>query len=616
MRPPGDQRRERSESASSSHTLGREEESPAVGLLENEVVDLTEDDGLGSYQDPGPPRPSINTSAGMILHGDLVEISERQMGSYQINFILVKSIETIQGQAIIRGIPLIRTVALLGALPKKLNELCMVLHRQVDNCRIVQAPLLMDVNPHLILRKRKLVVTNAIWPLYNPHTTSRHDIRRLDRIRHYGSLICRWKMTIVSNQQGCQTKPEEEILERIQWSEVIDPSYRVSNDILRNQWRGGRIKGGSWSSAGDSDGLTVCVDHAVQQDTSVTRKYTLFDAFSGAGGVSRGAQSAGFKVAYAVDKEPSVWETYKANFPDTKLFEMPVDEAVRVMGHVRANILHLSPPCQFFSPAHTIAAAHDDENIFALFGCNELIRRVKPRIITLEETFGLAFERHETFLRALIHQLTQFGYSTRWRVVRLCTWGSSQDRKRLILLAAGPGEELPTFPDPTHSHGTDGLRPFRTVRRAIERLRPGDDLHDLESVRRFDFPRFTQDPSGEYLAATITTGGGGLYHPDGTRNFTTRELASLQGFPLDHKFLGDSTSIKRQIGNAFPPNTVKVLYHHLRNWLFQQDEITAHGQHADVVMVDDGPSPVMQIMATTVVATDEEVQMCETIDLT
>ncbi|KAH7304942.1 S-adenosyl-L-methionine-dependent methyltransferase [Stachybotrys elegans] len=612
--------RSRSSSVSSTCTLGREEP-PVVDLFEDEVIDLTRDDGIQLYNDPGRPRGFVHSSAGVIRHGDLIEIREIQMGNHFIDFLHVKSTSTVQGQAIIRGVPFVRTTAMRGKLPKKPNELCMFLHQQIEDGSAVREPLLVEINPRSVIRKRKLVVTNAIYPHHNPHIQPRRDARQQSAIRQSGWLVCRWKMTVLFTLRGRQTKPEEEIIERIRWDEVTEPAYRVSNDVLRNQWRGGRVKGGSWSPVSESEGVTVCLDEACEQDAGRTRRYTLFDAFSGAGGVSRGAQSAGFKVAYAVDKEATVWQTYKANFPEAKLFEMPIDEVVRVMGHVRANILHLSPPCQFFSPAHTIAAAHDDENIFALFACSELIRRVKPRLITLEETFGLTFERHQIFFRALIQQLTQFGYSVRWRVVRLCTWGSSQDRKRLILLAAGPGEELPTFPEATHSDGTDGLKPFRTVRRAIERIRPGDDLHNLETVRQFESPRVARDPSGEYLAGTITTGGGGLYYPDGTRNFTLRELASLQGFPLDYKFLGDVTSIKRQIGNAFPPNTVKVLYNHLRNWLLRQDGVAPHWEHEDAVTVEDDTSSAVHaggIMANESIAiiADEDVEMCEMIDLT
>lgn len=330
------------------------------------------------------------------------------------------------------------------------------------------------------------------------------------------------------------------------------------------------------------------------------QRYTVFDSFSGAGGVSRGAQMAGFKIQYAVDKANDVWDTYTTNFRRTKLYRMPLHEFISTARntHIRVDVLHLSPPCQFFSPAHTREGAHDDENIFALFGGNQIIDKVRPRIITVEQTFGITHDKHLQYFRALIGDFTQFGYSVRWKIVRLCTWGAAQDRKRLVIIAAAPGESLPTFPEATHSmtlHGDGGLKPLNTIRRAIDDIRPGDDLHELDDARRNGPRGPSYDP--ERLAGTITTGGSELYYPDGTRDFTLREYASLQGFPKTHRFKGTKTSIKKQIGNAFPPNTVQVLYQHIEKWLLREDRMRPYQPPLeDVIMIDDlGPDGTIQL---------------------
>lgn len=253
---------------------------------------------------------------------------------------------------------------------------------------------------------------------------------------------------------------------------------------------------------------------------------------------------------------------------------------------MRADVLHLSPPCQYFSPAHTHQSVHDDTNIFALYGCLALIDKLRPRLFTLEQTFGITHERHRQYLRALIGDFTQLGYSVRWKVVRLCTWGLAQDRKRLIMLAAAPGEKLPPFPQPTHSeNGVGGLKPYTTIRKAINSIRIGDNLHDLNNVKYFQPRRSPLNADG--LAGTITTGGNEVYYPDGTRDFTIREYACIQGFPKYHKFLGTKTCIRRQIGNAFPPNTVQMLYTHLEEWLLKQDGMTRYQPMADSVMIID-----------------------------
>ena len=41
------------------------------------------------------------------------------------------------------------------------------------------------------------------------------------------------------------------------------------------------------------------------------------DIFSGAGGLSLGAEMAGFEILYAVEKDTSAAMTYRSNHPDT-----------------------------------------------------------------------------------------------------------------------------------------------------------------------------------------------------------------------------------------------------------------------------------------------------------
>lgn len=214
---------------------------------------------------------------------------------------------------------------------------------------------------------------------------------------------------------------------------------------------------------------------------------------------------------------------------------------------------------------------------------------MRPRLVTLEQTFGITHDRHAGYLWALVGDMTDQGYSVRWKVVRLCTWGLAQDRKRLIMIAAAPGERLPPFPEPTHAQVTDmqsGVRKFTTIHDEISRVTIGDDLHNLHHVKKLSPRKAPYDPNR--LAGTITTSGSTSYHPSGKRAFTLREYACLQGFPKLHRFKGTSTAIKRQIGNAFPPNTVEMLYRHLQKWLLEQDNIDPNENGmSDVIVIDD-----------------------------
>lgn len=76
------------------------------------------------------------------------------------------------------------------------------------------------------------------------------------------------------------------------------------------------------------------------------------------------------------------------------------------------------------------------------------------------------------------------------------------------------------------------------------------------------------------LPETICCGGTNKHqHFSGTRAYTLRELACLQGFPVVHRFEGNTTAIRKQIGNAFPPCVAKVFLEHLRKHLERTDGI-------------------------------------------
>lgn len=100
------------------------------------------------------------------------------------------------------------------------------------------------------------------------------------------------------------------------------------------------------------------------------KKYTYGDAFCGAGGATRGAHMAGLQVKWGFDSNLNACTSWRANFPNASCYKMPSDEFVHLAQPSQANmrpidvtvdILHLSPPCQFFSPAHTCEGVNDEK---------------------------------------------------------------------------------------------------------------------------------------------------------------------------------------------------------------------------------------------------------------
>lgn len=150
----------------------------------------------------------------------------------------------------------------------------------------------------------------------------------------------------------------------------------------------------------------------------------------------------------------------------------------------------------------------------------------------------------------------------------------------MLICVTRPGERLPNFPPPTHSKdGSNGLKKWVTILEAISGIPDDAPDHDLEGAA---FPAGTRTPyDGNVLAKCITTSGGiGNYHPSGKRNFTIREYACLQTFPLDHKFIG--SYVKRQIGNAVPPRFAKILFRHIKHQLEERDGVVHEAVSLDI----------------------------------
>lgn len=166
------------------------------------------------------------------------------------------------------------------------------------------------------------------------------------------------------------------------------------------------------------------------------QQYTFGDCFCGAGGTSRGAVAAGLRVDWGFDYNVAACESYALNFTQANTYNISADRFSSLVNEDhKVDICHLSPPCQFFSPAHTVEGKDDDKNTASLFAISPLLEKSKPRVATLEQTAGL-MQRHHMYFSAAIRMFTSLGFSIRWRVVKCPDYGVPQSRNRLVLIAS------------------------------------------------------------------------------------------------------------------------------------------------------------------------------------
>lgn len=557
-------------------------------------VDLTLDEGTA--RDPvdlahGSSSAATDWIATALVPGAVVEVlaGGRSLGAEFIEIEMVERSADGRHQ-LITGLPLTRARNLPGGwLPTdgSINEVVAV-HDIVVEAGMRPQGNMSGEGRHLtveladIVRVRELRYTNGTFPINALAASKTH--RKNKALESSGPLVCRWRYFRywwpASNGNGTVLDkcPFGEELRHCEEADCDNPKYRVSDEAKRMSWRGGLDRVGSNGAAG---------------------RYVFRDFFCGAGGASQGAREAGLEVASAVDSWDVACETFQLNFPDAEVLQMNVwdyllDEKYS-HPNVRTDIMNLSPPCQPYSPAHTTAGPGDEENIRALTSCAPLVEKQRPRLFTLEQTFGLcSFADHRHRFNELIRSFVSLGCSLYWeRRTVLLDYGLPQNRKRLLMIGASPGQSLPRMPQPTHSDHAAGDtrgRPYITVRRVLDKLT--QRRAHLPEIYRFHIsevpisdlelrhpnPRYALDKP---LGATITCNGAQIKHPLIDRQLTVGELSAFQGFPVDYIYCGSIVQMRRQVGNAFSPMVVGRILRHLRRHLEQEDGVGAVADHLD-----------------------------------
>ena len=173
-----------------------------------------------------------------------------------------------------------------------------------------------------------------------------------------------------------------------------------------------------------------------QDNGTIGQRYVFGDGFCGAGGTSRGAIMAGLHVDWGFDNNEHACNSWRLNFPYAKTHCLWAHEfATHRTMNPRVDVLHLSPPCQFFSPAHTTAGKNDEQNTASSFAISYLLKKTKPRIVTIENTSGLV-NRHIVYMNAVVNLFTSIGFSIRWKILNFADFGVPQRRIRLVVMAS------------------------------------------------------------------------------------------------------------------------------------------------------------------------------------
>ena len=395
---------------------------------------------IESFQDNSHRILQTHSYDGRTLrNGKTVEITDG-------TFLKIKAVleDRRTGDIFLKGFRFQRAISLDGRLEFKRNEVARILKLDKNDRRDTLEQSIEVIELSAVVRIRELVTTNQQFPALSYRETD-PESKGISKkyIYDHCRLVCRWDYAKFSQNEGFLRKVSEN---------ESDDGCSVPQNSLRYSFRGHTRKGGDCREFPDTEAADdrkermrcyfidplgfyarPTAGHPRPQST-----YTFGDGFCGCGGASRGAYGAGLRVAWGFDQEPHSITTYYANFPHAHCEGIAANDFVTVLNEdYKVDVLHLSPPCQIFSPAHTRPGRNDESNGASFLATEELLKKARPRIVTMEETFGLTRSLDNLpWFNAMIQVLTKLGFSVRWKVFNLQEYGLPQPRKRLFLFAS------------------------------------------------------------------------------------------------------------------------------------------------------------------------------------
>lgn len=186
--------------------------------------------------------------------------------------------------------------------------------------------------------------------------------------------------------------------------------------------------------------------------------FTLIDLFAGAGGLSEGLQSVGFKSLYANEIQDVYARTYALNHPNTivESRDIRLVDASKIRKNLglekgELSLLAGGPPCQGFSINAPKRESTDERN--HLF--REFIRFVDefaPKAVLIENVPGLVSYEGGATLHAILMELENHGYNADVRILYAPHFGVPQTRWRTIIIGMRNIEDIVNaFPLPIHT---------------------------------------------------------------------------------------------------------------------------------------------------------------------
>ncbi|NMC60088.1 MAG: DNA cytosine methyltransferase [Candidatus Methanofastidiosa archaeon] len=339
------------------------------------------------------------------------------------------------------------------------------------------------------------------------------------------------------------------------------------------------------------------------------------DLFSGAGGLSLGAELAGIDVVLAIEQDYNAASTYEENHKNTKII---IDDVINVkqsdLPQVNSKkILFGGPPCQGFSSSNQRTRNKNNPQNWLFMEFVRLVNLWNPNWIVFENVKGFVEIEKGLFYNTLINELEKVGYKCSSFILCAEDYGVPQIRSRFFLIGSKDGityvkpssiskknltvnDAIGDLPELVNGANEDYLPyPYRNISEYAKKMRNKEEIGCTGNLvtknSKIVLDRYRYIPQGgnwenipESLMhnyknksrchtkiyhrldpnkPSVVIGNyrkNMLIHPFENRGLSVREAARLQSFPDYYQFKGSIGFQQQQVGDAVPPLLAKEVF--------------------------------------------------------
>ena len=313
----------------------------------------------------------------------------------------------------------------------------------------------------------------------------------------------------------------------------------------------------------------------------------LISLFCGCGGLDLGFEKAGFEIPMANEYDPTIWATYIANHPKTKLIKVDIRNVDSTVFPDDIDGIIGGPPCQSWSEAGSLRGIEDARGKL-FYEYIRILRDKQPKFFLAENVSGMLSSRHANAVENIISSFVDCGYDVSVNLVNAKDYGVAQERKRVFYIGFRKDLNIKfNFPQGSTEEKSKKLTLNDTIWDwqftavpALEKNKHNPQVINNNEyfvgafspifmsrnrVKGWGEQAFTVQASGrqcqlhpqapkmifvEQNKRMFVPGKESLY-----RRMTVREIARIQGFPDDFKFIYENVGdAYKMIGNAVPVN--------------------------------------------------------------